>query len=239
MVVRHGEGTVLASWTASSGGGGGRRWTCRYRDLVSDGGSSFTVDYESTPVLEEGRHYALLCTDEDGQVAYQDLVAWDPADPLAGVAAEERAAEAALAALDVPAPTIATSPAPGAEHLVGLPTWLWLTTWAPTSATAALGGVSATVAVTPTAVRWDTGDGATVTCTGPGAPWRPGATSDCTHTWTRRSAAEPGGAFVLTATVEWTASWTATTGASGDLGPLTSTAAVPVRVVEAQAVVRR
>ena len=243
VVVQHGDGGVLASWSAGSGGSGGSgpAWTCRYRDLISDGGSAFTVDHESTPTLEEGVHYALLCTDEDGQLAYQDLVVWDPADPLAGLVADQRAAEAALADLDLPTPPIATSPAPGAEHLVGLPTWLWLEDWSARSATAAVGGVASTVTVEPTSVRWDLGDGATVTCAGPGTPWSgAGAgTSDCAHTWTRRSSTEPGDTFALTATVTWTASWSATTGATGDLGALTSTATVDVAVVEAQAVVRR
>lgn len=242
VVVRHGEGGVLASWASSSGGGGGggSSWTCRYRDLVpDDGGFAFTVDHDSTPTLENGRTYALLCTDDAGQLVYQDLVAWDPTDPLAGVAADQRAAEAALADLDLPGPAIATSPAPGTEHLVGLPTWLWLEDWSPRSASAALAGVSATVTVEPTAVRWDTGDGATVTCDGPGTPWQPGAAGGCTHTWSRRSTDQPAGAFPLTATVSWSASWSASTGAGGDLGTLTSTSTVDVVVVEAQAVVRR
>jgi hypothetical protein len=56
------------------------------------------------------------------------------------------------------------------------------------------------------------------------------------HRYIRASGQTPGGAFVLTAQVIWTASWTGTKGTGGVLPALTVAASTPVRVDELQAV---
>lgn len=242
VVVVDGSGGTVASWSARRGGGRAPNdWTCRYHSFTLAGGTSFqvTIDLTSAPVLEVGYQYALVCVDDAGTRTYESVITWDPADPFSGLAVEDRLADQALAALDLPLPAPRTSPPLTADQLVGLDTWLWLDTWAPVTATATLGGVAATVEATPTTVRWDLGDGTVRTCAGPGRPWQPDDTGDgaCRHTWVQASAAAPGGTFPVTATVAWHVTWRSTTGATGDLGTLTSVATAAARVVEAQAVI--
>ncbi|WP_208026978.1 hypothetical protein [Rhabdothermincola sediminis] len=201
------------------------------------------VDYSGGPVQpERGMPYLLACRDETGNVVYSRLVVFDPADPLGGVAAAERAAQLALEQLPLPVPEIGLNP-PGFQ-LVGVPTWLWVNgPWVGLSASASIGAVSSTVTAVPTRVSWDLGDGTRVVCDGPGAvydPSRPvaGQVSGCTHTFVWSSVGEPSGVFVVTATVTYAVGWVASTGEAGDLGVLERSSSVPVRVVEVQAVIR-
>lgn len=246
VVVLDGSGGVVASWSSSGGGQAPQGWTCRYFAVQGDGGAGFELAVADEPaaVLEPGGWYGLLCRDDDGVLAYQQLVQWDPADPLAGVAVEERLAEQAVASLELPAPTPAGSPPLDADQLVGLPMWLWLGDWATVSATAGLAGVTATVTAQPVSARWDLGDGGSVVCDGPGLPWTSTPTpaadtgrSPCTHTWTGSSYDEPGGRATVAVTVTWRVDWLSSTGVAGSLGALETTAATTVRVVEAQAVI--
>lgn len=114
--------------------------------------------------------------------------------------------------------------------------------WAPTRATAAVGAVSATVVARPVEVRWDLGDGSSLTC-GPGRPYDPALAPDeqrtgCAHVFESGSWAHPGGVVEVSATVVYDVEWSASTGAGGLLGTLTRRATVPVRVLEAQALIR-
>lgn len=143
--------------------------------------------------------------------------------------------------LGLPGPAIAANPAPNAEQMVSLPTWLWLAGgWAPVSATAAVPGESVTATATPTRVVWSMGDGSTVVCHGPGTPYPAGsdpnsASPTCGHTYTVSSAGQPGGAFPVSATVTWSIGW-AGGGQNGTLPALTTTGRAAFRVAEAQAV---
>jgi hypothetical protein len=76
---------------------------------------------------------------------------------------------------------------PEARGIVRLETWFWLdpASFGVLRGTSAEGLVA--VAEPATAV-WVTGDGGSVTCAGAGAQYAEGATSDCTHTYTRASA---------------------------------------------------
>jgi hypothetical protein len=141
--------------------------------------------------------------------------------------------EEALRRLALPTPGIHLNPPPPAAQLVHVPTWLWLDTpaWTARSATASVPGLSVTATARPTSVVWSTGDGATVTCTGPGTPWAVGtdpaaASPDCGHTYTTVSGP---GTFSLRATISWAVTW-AGGGFAGTEPALTSTAALPVTV---------
>jgi hypothetical protein len=89
------------------------------------------------------------------------------------------------------------------------------------------------------------GDGESVTCDGPGVPYdrsKPDADQPdpCRFTYRHSSAGQPGGTFTVTATVSWHATWTATGVAegqptAGDLGVVTRTSSIQVRVAEAEA----
>ena len=152
-------------------------------------------------------------------------------------------AQQALSKLALAAPSIEMAPPASTDQLVNVSTWLWINpaAWQDLSATAAAGPVSATATATPVEVVWNMGDGNQVTCAGPGTPYspaNPNASTDCSYTWTQSSAAQPDGAYEVTATVYWHVAWTAT-GApgGGSLGQIAGPAArVAVRVAESQAV---
>lgn len=85
------------------------------------------------------------------------------------------------------------------------------------------------------------GDGSEVVC-GPGTPWNPALrdeqqSTDCSHTYTRSSANQPGLVYQAQATMTWDVDWTATNGESGGLGPATRSVDFTMRVAEGQAIV--
>ena len=220
--------------------GNGRRgrWDCIYNAMIG-------VDVLPEPDVTAGpirptpqQLVQLRCWDETGALAYTKVFVYDPADPLAGLDAPERAADEARKLLPLAPPVIELSPPATTPQLVGVATWLWLgDPWQPLRASATLGGVTSTVTARPTTVQWLLGDGSTVTCAGPGTPYDTGRSpesqrSDCTHTFQRR------GQFAVTATVTYEAAWTATTGDGGVLGPVVRTATLPITVNEAQALIR-
>jgi len=139
--------------------------------------------------------------------------------------------------LGLSSPVIRMAPPTGRPQLVGVATWLWVdsATWRTLSASATAGPVTTTAVAAPTRVVWDMGDGSTVTCDGPGAPYdpaTPNATTDCSYTWPAP------GTFRVTATVYWSVSWTAQGAAGGgtlgvQAGPAS---AVNVVVEESQAI---
>jgi len=147
-------------------------------------------------------------------------------------------ARLARSQLRLPAPTIAANPV--GDQLVNLPTWLWLSGgWRPVSATATVPGVSVTATATPTSVTWSVGDGAVVTCAGPGTPYRPGgdpraSSPDCGYTYRTSSARQPGQAFLVTATLHWTVRWSGA-GQGGTFPDLITTGNTALRVAESQA----
>jgi hypothetical protein len=145
--------------------------------------------------------------------------------------------------LQLPSATIEMAPPARAFELVNLSTWLWLNPaiWKPYSATASIDGVAATATATPEKVLWNMGNGAIVTCDGPGTPYSaadPNATTDCSYTWSAPSSIEASGTYDVSATTEWQVSWSAVGAAGGgSLGILAGPAAhVAVRVSESQAI---
>jgi hypothetical protein len=188
-----------------------------------------------------GSWYERLCAVPGGvnNFAPASLVA-DGQGPGAGSSAA--LALEAVRELRLPSPVIRANPSPGAEQMVGVPTWLWVEPglWRAVSATAAVPGESVTATATPRSVRWRTGDGAVVTCAGPGTPYTsaadPNAASpDCGHTYLRSSAGQPEDAFEVTATINWDVAW-AGGGQQGVFLGLQTTATVSFRVAEAQAI---
>lgn len=169
---------------------------------------------------------------------------WIAGQPPGGAGVDPAVlARQAVSRLDLPQLRIGTSPA--GTQLVTVPTWLWIDpgSWRPRSATAQVPGLTVTATATPSRVVWRTGDGATVTCTGPGTAWTPGTdpatpSPTCGHTYRRSSAGMPGGTFLVTATVSWTVAW-AGGGQDGTVLGLSTTSTVTVRVTEVQAVVTR
>ena len=237
-VVVVGSSGVIASWW----GGSGARWTCRYfpigapfADVALGSHSPNGVD----PV--EGIAYVLNCDDENGRLVSSRFVVYSPADPLGGVAVVERAVTEARRRLELGPPVPRFNPP--ASQLVGLPTWLWVENlWFQQSATASVGGVSATVHAVPVGVDWDTGDGSRVLCDR-GVPYdrarsARSQSSACTHVFQRSSADQRSGTYRMRATQRWVAWWSSSTGGGGSLGMLSRSTESDIRVIEMQALVR-
>lgn len=107
---------------------------------------------------------------------------------------------------------------PGSIGLIGLPTWLWIqnpgsTVLGPQTKSLSSGGITVTLTAKVTSTTWSMGDGGVVTCTGPGTPYadsygtNPSPT--CGYSYRRQ------GSYRVTARTNWTATWTANTGAQG------------------------
>src|SRR4030095_12254838 len=97
--------------------------------------------------------------------------------------------------------------------------------WAAQTATASVPGMSATVVARPARVVWDMGDGGRVVCRGPGTPYdpaRPAHEPGCGYMCRRSSAGAPEGRLLVTATITWSVSWSATGVAGGGSLPAVS-----------------
>lgn len=243
VVVVTRDGT-LGSWR--SGGSGGSRWRCGYYAVIAPQRSILdptpVVDWASGPVDPvRGEFYMFGCVDETGARVHTRYVAFDPGDPFAGTVATPRAIDEARRRLDLPDPAPRINP-PDAQ-LVGLPMWMWLEQpWERIRASATVGSVTATVAAWPETSLWEFEDGSRLWCDRGVAydtsrrPWE--QSSDCTHTFIHSSVSSTEGVVWVRVTVVWGVEWTSTDGGGEPLGTVSRTARFPVRVVEAQALVR-
>jgi hypothetical protein len=189
----------------------------------------------------KGAAYRVVCP-QTGRIG----VIWIPdgTDPAAPAIDPEVLAQRAVDAMKLTGPDIA-SPRAGGRYTVGVPLWLWVnqgeTTYGPATASASAGAVTVTATAQVTSIRWTMGDGTTVTCAGPGTPYRGSErmmdSPDCGHRYARTSSAQPSEWFSLTATSTWTVDWEVT-GGGADSGEFTETrdSAVGVRVGEVQVV---
>lgn len=146
-------------------------------------------------------------------------------------------ARQAVARMNLRAINIGIVPQPGAGSvgIIGMPTWMWAqnpgaTTWGPQTQSASAGGFTVTATAKAERTVWAMGDGATVTCTGPGTPYADSygkqSSPTCGHTYTRQ------GTYTVRATTYWVVSW-AGIGLSGTI-PLDFTDATTITMGEAQ-----
>ncbi|WIV57874.1 hypothetical protein [Amycolatopsis nalaikhensis] len=190
-----------------------------------------------------GAWYVYKCTGAGYRDALYRPPVWIPDGQQPGGVPLPSPAELAAQAknqLRLPTPKIQANPV--GVQLVNLPTWLWLdrSSWGEVSATASVPGVSVTAVAKPTSVTWSMGDGGTVTCTGPGTPFPAGGdpkrgSPDCGHTYRTSSAGQRGEAFPVTATVNWTVTWSGA-GQGGVFPNMTTSASVAFRVAESQGI---
>lgn len=150
-------------------------------------------------------------------------------------------ARAAWDAVTIPRPGVETNPTLGdsGASLVGMDTWVWATeeTPAKVTATATAGPVTATVVAVSDGLRLSAPD-SVPDCHGFGTPWSEGAaegSSDCTIEFTR-SSAHLGGTTPLDISVGYSVSYTATDGATGDLGAVTTTSTTNIPIAEIQTI---
>lgn len=238
---------TIARWTSSRTYG--PRWVCGYHPIVAPMHSvldpSPVVDWSTRVSPIAGQEYMVGCVSEQPDGTRQSVrsryVVFDPGDIFSGVASTERALDEARRRLELPLPDPAVNPTD--EQLVGLPMWMWLERpWERVATTAAIGDTWAAVAAFPIMARWTFADGTTVWCD-QGRRYdtaRPARAqhSDCTHTFQRSSTWTEGGVEWVEVTMIWKVEWYSSDGSGQPLGTVERSTSFPVRVVEAQAVVR-
>jgi len=160
------------------------------------------------------------------------------ATPPGGAPPDPRVlAQQAIARMNLRAITIGIVPEPraGSVGIIGMPTWMWAqnpgaTTWGPQTQTASAGGFTVTATAKAQRTVWTMGDGATVTCTGPGTPYADSygkkSSPTCGHTYTGQ------GTYTVRATTYWVVTW-AGIGQSGTI-PLNFTDTTTITMGEAQ-----
>jgi hypothetical protein len=236
-----GAGTdSVSSWVVGAGPGGGVRQpvgsTCTLWGRASDS----VVSDPATPLAVSrvdaaGASWNLFSRSCDGQAQF----VWVPVLPAADLG--RLAFDAVTKKLPKPSPSLSPSLAVGGY--VNFETWLSVTDPGVVAATSAIPGLSATATARVVRIEWRPGDGSLVTCDPfGGLPPSPGytGTAPCGYTFTKPSVARvtgtSDGRFHGSVTLVWAAGWTASNGASGDLGETTSTVAFVYRVREIQTI---
>lgn len=155
----------------------------------------------------------------------------------------EELAQEAYSKMKLKGPVVQTAPGDGKLALVKMPVWLWLPTQknnlGPKTTSASAGDVTVTAKATVAKVKYDMGDGSTITCDGPGTPYEPRygdkASPDCGHRYQSTSANQPGGHFTIKATAVWSVNWKGG-GTSGSFDVTPSGGSTTLRVGELQVV---
>jgi hypothetical protein len=204
-------------------------------------------------VSQSGAWYVNLCA--TGNAVTQGLgVAWFATGQVPTVPPPDPAVVGAQAASELQLPSPSLTLSPSTKGYVNLAEWLsinqstWHTFTTSAQACNAGGCVTATASATPVYVTWDTGDGSTVTCNGPGTPYNPNISAEaqstnCSHTYTRTSAGQPtpdgnpnDAAFPITATMTWVVAWSGPDGSAGGLPGLTTQASTSLPVAQIESV---
>jgi len=219
------------------GGGGGSPSACTYsvldQKMSGYADSLALLGLGNSHGPGTGGWYRKVCPDGSATVI------WIPTP--AAVVNPAVLAQQAYDRTTIPLPGIHLNPPAGADQVVDVPTWLWVDNFQPVSATASAGPVTVTVVAKPVRADWSAGDGATVSCPGPGTPYDTGRPPEaqrtaCSYTYRHSSASRPGGVFILRATTVWHVTWAASgVNASGDFGFVNRSADVAVRVAEIEA----
>ena len=143
----------------------------------------------------------------------------------------------------LPKPAPSLSPDLGVGGYVNFETWLSVADPGVVTATSAIPGLSATATARVVRIEWRPGDGSLVTCEPfGGLPPTPGYTgkAPCGHTFTQPSVAKATGTtddrYHGSVTLVWAATWTASNGATGNLGEVSSTVPFGYRVREIQTI---
>ncbi|MFF8867905.1 ATP/GTP-binding protein [Streptomyces sp. NPDC015139] len=142
-------------------------------------------------------------------------------------------AQRAVDSMTLLGPDIA-SPRAAGKYTVGVPMWMWVnqsaTTYGPNAASASAGGITVTATAKVSKIVWNMGDGASVTCTGPGTPYTSSEgmaqSPDCGHVYAKTSAGAQNRKFPVAATSTWTINWQG----GGQAGQLTEVRQTNVQV---------
>jgi hypothetical protein len=201
--------------------------TCSWQPL-----SALTTFDETLPFVpygqpttpdETGQYYLVTCTPVLDDEVGEFLALVYPAAPTGPTPGQ--VGQIAVSELNLPAPTVSMAPS-GGKAIVSLESWLWIdpAQWQPITATASVGGITATATATPQYVVWDMGDGNQVTCDSPGVAYNTSIpdqdqTTSCGYTYQETSANGPDQQFTITTTIAYDVTWTSVgVAGGGDLG---------------------
>ncbi|MHB1713020.1 MAG: hypothetical protein ACYCV7_16790, partial [Acidimicrobiales bacterium] len=251
--------SVGASSSAGSGGSPGASTTGNVPPAPGSGGTApvcvstplTLVDSLGPPagVTGPGGWYTMTCTSAGVSTTVNGWVSNAPAPSAVPAVSPHAVALQAENSLQLPSPSVHFDPP--AFSVVNVRTWVWLSPamWHAYTVSASAGSVTATATATPVSSVWNFGDGTTLTCAGPGTPYRTdlpasGQRTSCAHTYAVSSMGQPSpdgnpndAAFRVTATVTWLVSWTAQ-GApgGGSLPSLTTVSSANLRVEQVESV---
>jgi hypothetical protein len=166
---------------------------------------------------EKGAVFIRTCEltrdDGSGTMQNEDLV-WiaDGEEPPA--VDPEAVAAIAASKMKLLGPDIVSPRAVG-RYTVGVPMWMWVnqtpTSYGPQTTSATAGAVTVTATARVSSITWNMGDGSTVTCNGPGTPYRASEgmaqSPTCGHVYAKTSAGAQSDKFSVTATSTWTVDW--------------------------------
>ncbi|MFF3207719.1 ATP/GTP-binding protein [Streptomyces sp. NPDC002962] len=142
-------------------------------------------------------------------------------------------AQRAVDSMTLLGPDIA-SPRAAGKYTVGVPMWMWVnqgaTTYGPNTASASAGGVTVTATAKVSKIVWQMGDGASVTCSGPGTSYQASAgmtqSPTCGHVYSKTSSTAQNGKYPVAAASTWTIDWQG----GGQAGQLTEVRQTNVQV---------
>ncbi|MGC0334947.1 hypothetical protein RKD23_008024 [Streptomyces sp. SAI-170] len=207
--------------SGSSAGDDGSKKVCSYK-LADPQPPAGSLDWEGHEP-GDGAVYEQECGWEDFTNTIARMV-WLANPPVQQAVDPEILAQQAVDKMLLLGPDIA-SPRAAGKYTVGVPMWMWVnqsaTTYGPNSASASAGGITVTAVAKVSKIVWTMGDGASVTCNGPGTPYTSSQgmaqSPTCGHVYSKTSAGAPSGRFPVTATSTWTVNWQG----GGEAGQLT------------------
>ncbi|MGW7715536.1 ATP/GTP-binding protein [Streptomyces chartreusis] len=223
---------------SSDGGDPANKKVCKYKlaDPQPPAGSRDWEGHEPG----DGAVYEQTCGWEDFTNTITRLV-WLAEPPAQEAVDPAVLAQRAVDAMTLLGPDVA-SPRAAGKYTVGVPMWMWVdqsaTTYGPNTASASAGGITVTATAKVSKIVWRMGDGARVTCNGPGTPYQASEgiaqSPTCGHVYSKTSADAKNGKFPVTATSTWTIDWQGG-GQGGQLTEIRQTN-VPVAIGELQVV---
>ena len=217
------------------------RWVSIPEDLSRDSSvwTDFGLDRPPPGVVVAWQSWE--CSDGSPGYDFRWVVAASPED-LATLARGRLVGQ-------LPQPVLETAPPLGTSSIVGVPVFVAVANWTGlVSASECAGGLCVTVTATP-ALMFEPGEPGSepVACAGAGSEHVPGgpapevqasAPGACSWTYRMRTgAAGRPSVWPGEVSVTWTLAWSASSGASGSLPPVTRSAGLPRAVAEVQTVV--